>query len=107
MSLITNELDQDDIDDWFKIGKSAGSKKPIVAVATSALRGHLFDSATGGTHVPDLQKRTDDKLPRYRKYALFSIVPHISTGAGAKAREAIRLSAIALNLSQLASKLLP
>ncbi|XP_012935222.1 ATP-dependent RNA helicase TDRD9 [Aplysia californica] len=68
MSIITGELELNDIDDWFRIGQDASkqTKKPE-AVATSTLQGHLFDSESGGTHTPDVRKKTDAKLPSYRR----------------------------------------
>ena len=70
MSFITADPSTEQIDDWFQIGKDAGKQKKSPApapIASSALKGHLFDSETGGTHLPDFRKKAEARLPSYKR----------------------------------------
>ncbi|GFR80110.1 hypoxia-inducible HIG-1 [Elysia marginata] len=67
MANITAELDQDELEDWFKIGAAASQKKKPEVVAKSALGGRHFDPETGSYVVVDKQRELDFRLPKYRR----------------------------------------
>lgn len=65
MAFITAEMNADEMDEWFKIGNESSLEFQPKMVASSALKGQLFDPVTGGALEFDRQKVIDSKMPKY------------------------------------------